>query len=122
MDRPRHRPRWGLRHARAMATELLEHSLATLQRKKLIMNTNLTTIDLATLHTVTGGDFATRYRQTLKQDVKDIGSRWNRAQTAARNGDVRGAFRQGVATSLDVTNLVGDAVAPVYAVTGGPRP
>lgn len=86
------------------------------------MTTNLTTIDLESLHAVTGGDFASRYVQTLKQDARDVGSRWNRAQTAARHGDVKGAFKQGTAAALNYTNLVGDAIAPVYAITGGPRP
>jgi len=74
------------------------------------------TIDRAVLDTTTGGDFASRYINNLKQDGKDV---WHRAQATA--GDLK-AHRWGGAAKnfggelLDEVGTLGDAIAPINAI------
>ena len=76
----------------------------------------LPTIDRDLLSTTTGGDFASRYIDNLKQDGKDF---WNRAQATA--GDLKAHHWGGAAKNfggelLDEVGTIGDAIAPIKAI------
>jgi len=74
------------------------------------------TIDRDQLSATTGGDFASRYVNNLKQDGLDV---WHRAQATA--GDLK-AHRWGSAAKnfggelLDEVGTIGDAIAPIKAI------
>jgi len=57
------------------------------------MKNELTTIDRELLVTTCGGDFASKYWNTLKSDAKDWWGREKAAATAAHNGDVGGTVK-----------------------------
>jgi hypothetical protein len=74
------------------------------------------TIDRDQLSTTTGGDFASKYVNNLKQDAKDW---WNREKATA--SDLK-AHHWGSAAKnfggvlLDEVGAVGDAIAPIKAL------
>jgi hypothetical protein len=78
--------------------------------------TTLSTIDRDQLSTTTGGDFASKYVNNLKQDAKDW---WNREKSTA--SDLK-AHHWGSAAKnfggvlLDEVGAVGDAIAPIKAL------
>jgi len=78
--------------------------------------TTLPTIDRDQLSTTTGGDFASKYVNNLKQDAKDW---WNREKSTA--ADLK-AHHWGSAAKnfggvlLDEVGAVGDAIAPIKAL------
>jgi hypothetical protein len=78
--------------------------------------TSFPTIDRDQLETTTGGDFASKYVNNLKQDAKDW---WSREKATA--SDLK-AHRWGSAAKnfggvlLDEVGAVGDAIAPIKAL------
>jgi hypothetical protein len=74
------------------------------------------TIDHDQLSTTTGGDFASRYVNTLKQDGLDV---WNRAGATANDlkaHNLGGAAKNFGGELLDEVGTIGDAIAPIKAI------
>lgn len=82
------------------------------------MNNELTTIDQDLLDDTHGGDFASRYVNTLKSDAKDWWGREKAAATAAHNGDVGGTAKNLGGALLDEVGGIGDALTPVTGIIG----
>jgi hypothetical protein len=74
------------------------------------------TIDRDQLSTTTGGDFASRYINNLKQDGLDV---WHRAQATASDLKAHnwgGAAKNFGGELLDEVGTIGDAIAPIKAI------
>ena len=74
------------------------------------------TIDRDQLSTTTGGDFASRYVNNLKQDGLDV---WHRAQATAsdlKSHNWGGAAKNFGGELLDEVGTIGDAIAPIKAL------
>ena len=74
------------------------------------------TIDLDQLAITTGGDFASRYVNNLKQDGLDV---WHRAQATASDLKAHnwgGAAKNFGGELLDEVGTIGDAIAPIKAI------
>jgi hypothetical protein len=82
------------------------------------MKNELTTIDRELLVTTCGGDFASKYWNTLKSDAKDWWGREKAAATAAHKGDVKGTAKNLGAALLDEVGGIGDALTPITAIVG----
>ncbi len=70
----------------------------------------------ATLDAVTGGDFASKYVNNLKQDGLDF---WHRAQATAsdlKSHNWGGAAKNFGGELLDEVGTIGDAIAPIKAL------
>jgi hypothetical protein len=73
-------------------------------------------LDDSTLSATTGGDFASKYINNLKQDGKDW---WNREKAAAvdlQAHNYGGAAKNYGGALLDEVGAIGDAIAPVKAL------
>ena len=78
--------------------------------------TDFQILDGNTLSTTTGGDFASRYINNLKQDGLDV---WHRAQATAsdlQSHNWGGAAKNFGGELLDEVGTIGDAIAPIKAI------
>jgi hypothetical protein len=82
------------------------------------LSNGLTTIDQDQLADTTGGDFASRYVNTLKSDAKDWWGREKAAATAADKGDVGGTAKNLGGALLDEVGGIGDALTPITGIVG----
>ncbi|HEX3764089.1 MAG TPA: hypothetical protein VHW23_35590 [Kofleriaceae bacterium] len=82
------------------------------------MKNELTTIDRDLLGNTHGGDFASKYWNSLKSDAKDWWGREKAAATAAHNHDVGGTAKNLGGALLDEVGGIGDALTPITGIVG----
>jgi len=78
--------------------------------------TDFQILDASALSTTTGGDFASRYVNNLKQDAKDWWSREKKTAADLKAHHWGSAAKNFGGALLDEVGAVGDAIAPIKAL------